>query len=338
MKLLRLSFPLAILCLALTAPLVLADDAAKAEAPAKAGDKALAKADDKAPARTEAPSIIESALIDITREQNRIFSAMEAGELTQEDFERKVVALSFHYDEMIARDPNNLTTLVLYGKFLRRIGKNDQANLMFRHADHLSPNLAVVKQQLGNYMAEQGNYPAALAYYMKAIDLDPGEAVYHYGLGELLATFRDKFVADKVFTDETVDSQTLTAFAKAVELDPKNKDFAFRHAEAYYDVKSPNWEDALALWAGISERKNLSAYERDAVRLHMARINCEMGRNGAALELLRDEVTPVLQATRARLMKRISLSTTPAQDKANAEAIAPGGSDVAKDAAVIPAK
>ena len=302
------------------APVKTASDS-KAAAPAK-------KDADKNAARSDAPSLIEMNLIDIQRDETKIFSAMEAGELSQEDFERKIVELSYHYDEMISRDPHNITTLVLYGKFLRRIGKSDQANVMFVHADHLSPNIAVLKQQLGNYMAEQGNYPVALVYYMKAIDLAPKESVYHYGLGELLFTFRDKFVADGAFTDASIDAETLSAFARAVELDPKNKDFAFRHAEAYYDIKTPKWEEALALWTGISQRKDLTQYDRDAVRLHMAKVNCELGRNKAALELLREDVTPMLQAARARLLKRINAVHTSAEDKANGEVMAPAPAKV----------
>lgn len=282
-------------------------------------------------------SRIERALLEINEDQEKLFHGMEQGEMTQDDFERRAVDLSTRYDELVSRDPNNVDVLILYGKFLRRVGQNDQANVLFSHADKLSPNLAVLKQQLGNYLAEQGNYPEALAYYMKAIDLEPKEAVYHYGLGELLATFRDKFVADGAFTDDAIDVQTLSAFAKSTELAPGNKDFAFRHAEAYYDIKKPRWEEALALWTQISERKDLTRYEKDAARLHMARINCELGRNKEALALVREETVPVLMATRARLLKRINSETTRAEDKANAAVLAPAPEPVAPQAASNPA-
>jgi tetratricopeptide (TPR) repeat protein len=290
-----------------------------------------AKTDKDAPAAKETPSEdtygpasrIEIALVDISKDEEKLFRGMETGELSQDDFERRATALSYRYDELVSRAPNDINLMILYGKFLRRVGQNRQANIFFSHVDRLSPNLAVVKQQLGNYLAEEGNYPEALTYYLKAIELEPNEAVYHYGLGELLATFHDKFVADGAFTEEKIDEEALSAFAKAVELAPDNKDFAFRHAEAYYDLKTPRWEEALALWEGIAGRTDLTRYERDASRLHRARINCELGRNKAALELVRDEVTPVLMATRARLLKRINSMTSVKEDKANAEALAP---------------
>jgi tetratricopeptide (TPR) repeat protein len=289
----------------------------------------------QAPAKDPAPTpaqgsedsatLLERKLLAVAQDGDKLFSDMEAGNLTQEDFERKVLQISYRYDELILRDPHNVNTLVLYGKFLRRVGQNDVANTMFIHADQLSPNLAVVKQQLGNYLAEQGNYAGALVLYLKAVDLDPREAVYHYGLGELLATYREKFVADGAFTGSAIDDQILAAFAKAEELDPTCKDFAFRHGEAYYDLGTPRWAEALAHWTKVAARSDLTKYEKDAARLHLARVNCELGRKAAALALLRDEVSPVLQATRARLLRRVSDANSAAEDRANAEAILPGG-------------
>ena len=304
---------------------ILAFPAASFAETAKAATEAASEAAPSADAggAVSSATLIERALLDITDTQGKLFHGIETGELKQEDFERRAIALSYRYDELIARDPNNIDVLILYGKYLRRLGQNKQANVFFMHADRLSPNLAVVKQQVGNYLAEEGNYPEALAYYLKAVELAPNEAVYHYGLGELLATFRDKFVADGAFTDESIDAEILKAFAKAVELAPGDKDFAFRHAEAYYDIHNPKWAEALALWQGILERKDLTSYERDAARLHSARINCELGRSKEALALVRDEVDPVLMATRARLLKRINMMTTPAEDKSNAEIMAP---------------
>lgn len=313
-----LSLCIALLFAAWTPAIVLAETAPAAASKADAGQKSDAKSD-----AVDAPTRIERTLLDITETESQLFHSMETGELKQEDFERRAIALSYRYDELISRDPNNVEVLILYGKYLRRLGQNRQANVFFAHADRLSPNLAVVKQQLGNYLAEEGNYPEALTYYMKAVELEPNEAVYHYGIGELLATFRDKFVADGAFTEDAIDTQTLAAFAKAVELAPGDKDFAFRHAEAYYDIRTPRWEAALALWNGISERKDLTTYERDAARLHRARINCELGRSKDALALVRDEVDPVLMATRTRLLKRINSMTTPAEDKSNAAIMAP---------------
>jgi len=288
-------------------------------------------ANDGKPATSEkpvdAPSIIERKLMDIAQDAEKIFSDMTSGQIAQDEFERKVLTISYRYNELIARDPNNVETLILYGKFLRRLGKNEQADIMFTHADHVSPDIAVVKQQLGNYLAEEGNYSEALKYYQKAVDLAPGEAVYHYGMGELIATFRDKFAADGVFSEKDADDRSLAEFTKACELDPSNKDFAFRRGEAYYDVVQPDWNAALVAWKDMEKRTNLSPYERDAVRLHTAKVYCELNRGAEARELLAADVVPILRATRARLLKRLSDENTPADDKASANVVAPSKTD-----------
>jgi tetratricopeptide (TPR) repeat protein len=261
----------------------------------------------------------ERTLLDIVEEQEKIFADMAAGRLPQDDFERRVLNIQSRYDELVIRNPDNIDTLILYGKFLRRIDQNAMANTLFERADGLDPKLAVVKQQLGNYMAETGNHAEALAYYMMALDIAPEEAAYHFGMGELLATFRDKYQAQGVYTGEVLDRMILAAFAKAAELAPKDKDMAFRHGEAYYDLGTPRWQEALGVWDTIGARDDLTPFEQDVVRLHKARVMCELGRPGEALALLADDVPPFLRATRETLIKRATAQPAPQPDAIPAE-------------------
>jgi hypothetical protein len=92
--------------------------------------------------------------------------------------------------------------------------------------------------------------------------------------------------------------------------DPENKDFLFRNGEAYYDLHTPRWDDALTIWTAIGARSDLTPFEKDVVRLHKARVLCELGRDKEALALLHDDVAPFLKATRARLMKRLADAST----------------------------
>lgn len=264
-------------------------------------------------------TMTERTLLDIVEQQEKIFADMAAGQLPQDDFERRILNIQSRYDELVIRNPDNVDTLILYGKFLRRIDQNAMANTLFERADGLDPKLAVVKQQLGNYMAETDNHALALAYYMMALDLAPEEAAYHFGIGELLATFRDNFLADGVYTGDMLDRMILTAFAKAADLAPKDKDMAFRHGEAYYDIETPRWQEALGVWDTIGTRDDLTPFEKDVVRLHKARILCELGRNDEALSLLADDVEPFLKATRENLLKRAAAQPTPPPDAAPAE-------------------
>jgi len=264
-------------------------------------------------------SIVDRNLMSIQEDQEALFVQMSETQISEDDFQRRVLHIASRYDEILATSPNNIDMLILYGKFLRRINQNDKANLMFSHADTLDENIAVVKQQIGNYLAETGDYAEALAYYLRAVELDPAQAVYHYGIGELLATFRDKFVADGIYSNDLMDKLILEAFSKASAIEPANKDFLFRNGEAYYDLHTPRWDEALALWTVAGARSDLTSFEKDVVRLHKARVLCELGRDREALELLHDEVIPFLAATRTRLLKRITDADTPTgEDKAAA--------------------
>ncbi len=51
----------------------------------------------------------------------------------------------------------------------------------------------LVKNLLGNYLAEDGRPLAALPYFMAAIKLDPREPLYHYNLGLLLSSAHGRF-------------------------------------------------------------------------------------------------------------------------------------------------
>ena len=117
-----------------------------------------------------------------------------------DDLERHLNELIFSYRTYLAENPDDLSALILYGKLLRRIGKNDEAFKAFLRADELDPQIAVVKQQIGNHLAETGKGKAALTFTLNAITLEPEVPAYHYALGEILYTFREPFIQQAVFS------------------------------------------------------------------------------------------------------------------------------------------
>lgn len=246
-------------------------------------------------------SLLERDMMAIVDDQQRLFAEGRTGTVGEDEFVRRAASIASQYDRLVAGHPDNVTLLVLYGKFLRTIGSNKDAQIMFTRANSLDGSIAVVKQQIGNYLAEQGQYAQALALYMTAIELEPETAAYHFGVGQLLYAYREAFVEDGAFTREGIDNEMLKAFAEAARLEPGNRDFRFRLGEAYYDVQAPDWQAALAIWQGMGDL-DLTDTERDAVRLHTARVLIEMGRKGEAAEYLAQPVAPALEATRQKLM------------------------------------
>ena len=75
--------------------------------------------------------------------------------------------------EYLAEFPDDVDALVLNGKFLRATGDDELSYKQFSHADALSPNLPVVKQQLANYEAEHGLAKHAYDNIRAAVSLAP---------------------------------------------------------------------------------------------------------------------------------------------------------------------
>ena len=74
-----------------------------------------------------------------------------------------------------------------------------------------------MKNQLGNYLAEQGRPLEAAKYYLAAIELDPQEPLYRLQLGNLLSAARDPLLKSPDWTRATFDRAMLDAFAMAVK-------------------------------------------------------------------------------------------------------------------------
>ena len=176
---------------------------------------------------------------------------------------------------------------------------------MLLKANQLDPDLPLVKNQLGNELAEDGKPLQAAPYFIAAIKLEPAEPLYHYQLGTLLTEARDEFLKSGQWTRETLDGAVGEAFRKAAELAPDRFEFAYRYAESFYDVEKPDWELALKLWSALEERAT-TPIERQTMRLHAANILIKTGRTEHAKALLETVDDPKLQGQKQRLLPALA--------------------------------
>jgi len=226
----------------------------------------------------------------------------------EDERNRRAQTIYNQYTQYITDYPDDVTAIVLYGKFLRRAGKPDLAYDVFRKADLLDPNLAVVKQQLANHFAEADQPLPALDLLRQAESIAPSEPVYHYEIGELLNVFYDRFLANKTFDAAGLDKTMESEFARAAALAPQEKGFAWRHAECYYDQRNPDWNAALSAWLTLGSQTT-NPGELQAIRLHQARALIELGRKDEARSLLALPVSSMLEASRTALLRRLSASS-----------------------------
>lgn len=256
--------------------------------------------------RGDSVSVYEQRLIEVVREEHRLerYAAREDAEYTEA--QRRFHSVSRQYLSLIANNPDKLEPRLLYGKLLNRYGDGLGAMEQFHAALDIDPNVAMAYQQLSVIYAEEGDFGTALAYALEAVEREPSEAVYHYGIGELIAYFRDEMVADGINTEVELDEQMIRAFAQAAELAPSLVSMQFRFGEAHYDMTDPDWEGALRQWQRMATDlgDDLSATERDALRLHTARVLAELGRMDEARKEAEMVETAGLISTRDDLIRQ----------------------------------
>ena len=176
---------------------------------------------------------------------------------------------------------------------------------MLIRADQIDPYHAIVKNQLGNYQAEEGNYPEAMGFYQMAIDLRPDEPLYHYQLGNLLFSYKNFFIDDKLFLPEGIDLEIQNRFREAAMLAPAHLPYRLRYAQSFFDIARPNWEAALEEWQQLVNFVE-SPEEKQMMQLYMAKTRFEMGHHTAAQKIIKGIDEPSLEHSKDILLKQIN--------------------------------
>jgi tetratricopeptide (TPR) repeat protein len=224
------------------------------------------------------------------------------------DLKARVDQVVHEYESLLRDSPDFAAGYASYGYMLWRVGARKQAVAILLKANELDPDIPLVKNELGNYLAEEGKPMEALNYYLAAIKLEPGEPLYHYQLGTLLCEAEDDFLRSGEWTRDALDHSMQQAFKTAAELAPDRIEFTYRYAESFYDMKDPDWAAALKAWSGL-EAHAQSDIERQTMRLHEANVLLDMGRDAEAGKVLDTITDPKLDAQKQKLVARV------AQDK-----------------------
>jgi tetratricopeptide (TPR) repeat protein len=257
-------------------------------------------------AATEALSLYEQRLLRAIDEM----AALDEAAAAAEEKDRPGVERQFHrvagtFNSIIADNPDQIEVRLIYAKLLDRFGDREGALGQCAEVLLRDPGVAVAHQMVGTFFAEEGDHAKALAYYLNAVGAAPDEATYHFGLGDLLYTFRPGFLEDGIFTAESLDEKTQSAFRRAAELAPDELPYQFRYGESFYDLPEPSWSLALEHWARLARRSDLTPLQEDALRLHQARCLGELGRYEEARAMAEGVGAEGLQASRSALLAAI---------------------------------
>jgi tetratricopeptide (TPR) repeat protein len=257
------------------------------------------------------PAAVDALKVLVERQRNLIARAAEKTALVEmEDLRTEFQELVFRYEDYLKKYPEVAAGYVSYAMLLNQpvLDERKRAAALFLKANKLDPNLPLVKNQLGNYLAEEGRPLDALNYYLAAVKLAPEEPLYHYQIGALLTEAKEDFIKNGAWTRATLDDAMQEAFEKASSLAPGNVAYAYRYGESFYDLERPEWSAALAFWRAF-EGKVTSPVEKETIRLHQANVLLHQEKYTEARTMLATVVEPALQAQKQKLVARLPASS-----------------------------
>jgi tetratricopeptide (TPR) repeat protein len=266
---------------------------------------ATGAAGDDAPDTPE--TLADHRLREISEQQKALFSDASAQRdaLDQGALKTRVEQLSHEYESLLRDNPEFAAGYASYGYLMWKVGSRKEAVALLLKANQLDPDIPLVKNELGNYMAEEGRPLEALNYFLAAIKLQPNEPLYHYQLGTLLYEARDDFLKSGEWTRAALDHSMQEAFANAASLAPDRIEFSYRYAESFYDTKDPDWPAALKQWEHL-EAQAQSDVERQTMRLHEANVLLNMGKEDDARKVMDTITDPKLDAQKQKLVARLA--------------------------------
>ena len=246
----------------------------------------------------------ELELSKIIDQQNQFFN--NRSKRSKKETTRQAQEIVTNYENFFIENPNDIHGLILFGKFLRKIGHQEEAFPHFLKADELDPNLAVVKQEIGNFLVENGEVSDAFPFYLMATRLGTEEPFYHHNLGTFIFEFKDKLVE---FHDlEKLGILMHESFKKAATLAPNNFDFHLRFAQSFFDFNHSSQNEALAIWDSLlTEFGERTESEQEYIRFMRAKILLQAGEKGKAIKLLRSVNSSLFLEEKDALLKRLEV-------------------------------
>jgi tetratricopeptide (TPR) repeat protein len=186
-------------------------------------------------AAEESETLAKRTLRQIEERQRTLLedAAKQGDKLEVESFRVQLQDVCHSYDRFLADNPNSAEAYAAYGYLLRKVDMRKQAAAMLLKANQLNGDMPLVKNQIGNLLAEDGRPLDALPYFMAAIKLVPKQPLYHYQLGTLLHEAQDDFLKSGEWKRADLDQAMHGAFKTAAELAPDRFEFGYRYAESF---------------------------------------------------------------------------------------------------------
>ena len=260
-------------------------------------------------AANEQYTLSSQRLSKIIEMQNRFFDlSKDPIKPSDQELTRKAQEIVASYESYLSDNSKDVNALILFGKFLDKVGQQDHAVNYFLEADSINPRLAVVKQQIGNYLIEEGRPLDAFPFFMLTLEIEPQQPAYHFHLANYLFLFEDELVEAEIMDLAALKSFMLDCFERASSLNPKNFDYHLRFAQSFFDCPSASRMKALRVWDDLIVKfPKRSSSEKDYCKLCKGRILLELNRDREAVTLIESVSTRSLTNTKLSLLKQVKV-------------------------------
>src|SRR5947208_1028439 len=115
-------------------------------------------------------SLAERSLRKIADRQKEIFAeAAKQGDNVEESaVKRQLETLVHDYELLLQNNPKYAEGYAAYGILLSKVDMRKEAAAMLLKANQLDPDMAIVKNQIGNLLAEDGKPLQAAPYFLRS--------------------------------------------------------------------------------------------------------------------------------------------------------------------------
>jgi len=249
----------------------------------------------------------EMRLKELVETQKKLFAKAEAAgdAFSPDDLQASLQQLCQQYDVLLNDHKEFAPTYVAYGLLLGKAGMRKQSVAMLLRANQLDRDLPLVKNQLGNFLVEDGRPLEAINYYLAAIKLAPDEPLYHFQIGLLLNEARDDFLKSNDWNRAKVDETMHDAFERATTLAPDDWRYAYHYGLSFYELQTSEWEAALQFWESFEKRLK-PGVEQQVCQLHQAKVLGELRRFDEADKQLDAVTEPALAEQKKKVARELS--------------------------------
>jgi len=189
------------------------------------------------------------------------------------------------WQDFLQRHPRHVAGWIAYGSFLNDLGEEFAAREQWEKALALDPKNPAIYNNLANSYGHRGPVQKAFEFYTRAIELEPAEPVYYHNFGTTVFLFRKDAQAFWKIDEPAVFDKALELYDRALRLDPENFLLAHDIAQTYYGIKPRRAAAELAAWERALKLAG-DDFQREGVRLHLARSHLNSGRFSAARQQL----------------------------------------------------